>query len=155
MKKIRVAALAMAIIMLALCAVSCSKSEKLLVNCTVSVMIDGELYLDGYAYQVQGTVDAPPTVLQAASEAFTILEIPYEVDDSGLSITSISFDGVAYNGGPATNADGVEGIGFWEYTADGVKPQSGRAGNNAVLEGQKILFTYEFQPNEEVVWTEE
>ena len=53
MKKIRVAALAMAIIMLALCAVSCSKSEKLNVNCTISVMIDGELYLDGYAYTVQ------------------------------------------------------------------------------------------------------
>ena len=83
MKKIRVAALAMAIIMLALCAVSCSKSEKLLVNCTISVMIDGELYLDGYAYQVQGTVDEPPTVLQAASEAFTILEIPYEVEENG------------------------------------------------------------------------
>ena len=154
MKKIRVAALAMAIIMLALCAVSCSKSEKVKINCTISVMIDGELYLDGYAYQVQGTVDAPPTVLQATSEAFTILEIPYEVDDSGLSLTSISFDGIAYSSGPATNADGVEGIGFWEYTADGVKPQAGRAGNNAILEGQKILFSYEFQPNEEVVWTE-
>ena len=155
MKKIRVAALAMAIIMLALCAVSCSKSEKVKINCTISVMIDGELYLDGYAYQVQGTVDAPPTVLQAASEAFTILEIPYAVDDSGLSLTSLSFDGIEYTGGPTTNVDGVEGIGYWAYTADGVAPQSGRAGNNAVLEGQKILFTYEFWPNEEVVWTEE
>ena len=155
MKKIRVAALAMAIIMLALCAVSCSKSEKVKINCTISVMIDGELYLDGYEYQVEGTVDAPPTVLQAATEAFFILEIPYEVDDAGNSLTSISFDGISYPVGPTTNDDGVEGIGFWEYTADGAKPQSGRAGTNAILEGQKIVFSYEFQPNEEVVWTEE
>lgn len=155
MKKIRVAALAMAIIMLALCAVSCSKSEKLLVNCTISVMIDGELYLDGYAYQVQGTVDEPPTVLQAASEAFTILEIPYEVEENGNNFYSISFDGTAYTSGMTTNADGAEGIGFWEYTADGVAPKEGQASINAVLEGQKILFTYQFEPMNEATWIEE
>ena len=155
MKKIRVAALAMAIIMLALCAVSCSKSEKLLMNCTISVMIDGELYVDGYAYQVQGTVDEPPTVLQAASEAFTILEVPYEVEDNGNNFYSISFDGIAYASGQTTNAEGVEGIAYWEYTADGVSPKEGQAGKNAVLEGQNIMFIYSFWPNEEVVWTED
>lgn len=152
MKKIRVAALAMAIIMLALCAVSCSKSEKLLVNCTISVMIDGELYLDGYAYQVQGTVDEPPTVLQAASEAFMILEIPYEVEDNGNNFYSISFDGNTYAAG--MTADG-SGIGFWEYTADGVAPKEGQAGINPVLEGQHILFTYQFEAMNEATWTEE
>lgn len=142
MKKIRVAALVMAIVMLAMCAVSCSKSEKVTVNCTISVQIGDELYLDGYKYTVQGTVDNPPTVLQAVSEVFQIVEFAYETDDAGLSLTSLSFDGVTYAAG--MNAEGTE-IGFWEYSADGVKPKEGRMGTNAILEGQHILLTYDSQ----------
>lgn len=140
MKKIRVAALAMAIIMLAMCAVSCSKSEKVTVNCTISLMLGDELYIDGYAYTVQGTVDEPPTVLQATSEALQILEFPYTVDDQNLSFTSITIDGVDYLTG--MSADGTY-IGSWVYTADGVAPKEGRAGNTPILEGQHILFTFD------------
>ena len=139
MKKIRVAALVMAIVMLAMCAVSCSKSEKVTVNCTISVKIGDELYLDGYAYTVQGTVDNPPTVLQAVSEVFQIVEFAYETDEAGLSLTSLSFDGVTYASG--MNAEGTA-IGGWEYTADGVAPKEGRMGTNAILEGQHIMLNY-------------
>ena len=139
MKKIRVASLVMAIVMLAMCAVSCSKSEKVNINCTISVYVGEEVYLDSYAYTVQGTVDNPPTVLQAASEAFTIMEFPYEVDDKGQSFTCITLDGVDYATG--MNVEGTA-IGLWEYTADGVAPKEGRAGTNAVLEGQHIVFNY-------------
>ena len=54
MKKIRFVALAVAMLMLALAAVSCT-SEKVTVNCTVSIEIDGEVYTSDWsnkAYRV-------------------------------------------------------------------------------------------------------
>lgn len=143
MKKIRVAALVLAMIMLTFSIAACSKTEKVKVNCTVSVIIDGEVMLDNYAYQVEGPVDNPPTVLQAVQEACMTLDIPCEADDAGLSVESFTFDGVTYSSG----SDG-ENIYGWYYTINGVEPEagSGRAGNRPVEEGQAICYTYTATP---------
>lgn len=141
MNKIRRIALVMAIMMLAMCMVSCGGGEKVSVNCTISVVMDGEEVVGPYQLTVQGPVDTPPTVLQAAREAFTVLEVPYEVDEQGLSFTSITIDGVEY----AKGADDTN-IYSWYYTADGVEPEEGRAGTNLVLEGQNIVFLYNATP---------
>lgn len=138
MKKIRVVALAMVLVMLALCVASCGV-EKVKVNCTVTIVANGETYLENYAYTVENTVETPPTVLQAVTEVCTVVDFPYEVDDAGNSLTCITLDGVEYRSG--TQADG-SGQGFWGYTLDGVEPSSGRAGTNTVAEGQSIVFTF-------------
>lgn len=142
-KKIRFVALVMAVMMLGMCMASCggSTAEKVSVNCNVSVVIDGEEVFGPYNLTVQGTTETPPTVLQAAEESFIMCEIPYEVDENGLSLTSVTIDGTAYKkGSDETN------IYTWYYMADGVEPESGRAGTNAVLEGQNISFIYSVTP---------
>ena len=141
MNKIRFIALAMAVAMLAMCMVSCGGGEKVSVNCNISVVIDGEEVFGPFNLTVQGPVETPPTVLQAAREAFTVCEIPYEVDEAGLSLESVTIDGTEYTKG----ADDVN-IYSWLYTADGIEPEEGRAGTNAVLEGQSIVFTYHAEP---------
>lgn len=143
MKKIRVAALALAVIMLTLCMAACSGAEKVSVNCKISIILNDEVMLDGYEYTVQGTTENPPTILQAVREACQTVEIPCEVDDQGLSVVSFTFDGVTY----ASGSDG-ENIYSWYYTVDGVEPEagSGRAGNRAIEEGQTICYTYNATP---------
>lgn len=138
MKKIKVIALTMVLVVLAVCAVACG-SEKVSVNCTVSVVVNGETVLDGYEYTVQNNVETPPTVLQAGIEVFTMVEYPYETDEDGLTITCLTIDGVEYRAGQAEDGS----FGYWSYTADGNAPESGRAGNNAVLEGQHIVFSFQ------------
>ncbi len=141
MNKIRLIALVMAVMMLGMCMASCGGGEKVSVNCNISVMMDGEEVVGPFNLTVQGPVETPPTVLQAAREAFTVLEVPYEIDENGLSITSITIDGVEYaNGMDDTN------IYIWGYTADGIEPEEGRAGTNAVVEGQNIAFHYYATP---------
>lgn len=141
MNKIRIIALAMAVAMLAMCMVSCGGGEKVSVNCNISVVVNGEEVFGPYNLTVQGPAETPPTVLQAAQEAFTVCEIPYEVDENGLSLTSVTIDGTVY----AKGADDTN-IYTWAYTADGVEPEEGRAGTNAVLEGQSIVFNYIAEP---------
>ena len=142
MKKIRFVALAMALVMLALCAVACT-SEKITVNCKVSVEIDGEIYLDQYAYAVTNKVETPPTILQAVSEVFTMVEYDHGVDDEGLSLTYVTVDGTEYVGGMA--ADG-SGIGYWGCTVNGAEPEAGRMGNTAIKEGDHVVVKFNFQP---------
>lgn len=134
-------ALAMALVMLAMCMVSCGGGEKVSVNCNVSVQIDGEEVFGPFNLTVQGPAENPPTVLQAAREAFTVCEVPYEVDEAGLSITSITIDGTEY----AKYNDEVN-IYSWYYLADGVEPESGRAGTNPAVEGQTYTFIYNITP---------
>lgn len=141
MKKIRVIALIMAVVMLCMCMAACGGSNKVRVNCSVSVIIDGEELFGPYSLQVEGTTENPPTVLQAAREAFTVCEVPFEVDENGYSFTSITIDGTAY----AKGSD-EENIYTWYYTADDVEPDSGRAGTNPVTEGQHIKFIYSATP---------
>ena len=138
MKKIRVAALVLAIAMFALCAVSCgNKAEKVKVNCTFSVIINDEVMLDQFPYTVQGTVDNPPTILQAAQEAFQMAEVPCEVDSEGLSLQALTFDGTKY-----ANGMDDENVYMWYYTINGVEPDKngGRAGKRPIEEGQNICY---------------
>lgn len=144
MKKIRVIALAMAMLVLALSAVACS-SEKVSVNCKVSIKVGDETYLEDYEYTVENKAETPPTVLQAVSEVLTIVEYPYTLDDSGTKFASITVDGTEY---PVGMLPDGSGIGFWEYTVDGAAPEAGGPGVNAVQEGQHIVYTYSFTPME-------
>lgn len=150
MKKIRFVALAMALVMLALCAVACT-SEKVTVNCKVSVEVDGEIYLEEYPYAVTNKVETPPTILQAVSEVFTMVEYDYGVDDEGNSLTYVTVDGTEYVGGMA--ADG-SGIGFWGARVNGAEPESGRMGNTVVKEGDHIVVYFDFQPMEVVEFSD-
>jgi hypothetical protein len=141
MNKIRIIALAMAVAMLAMCMVACGGGEKVSVNCNISVQVNGEEVFGPYNLTVQGPAENPPTVLQAAREAFTVCEVPFEVDENGLSLTSITIYGNEY----AKTTDETN-IYSWYYVADGVEPESGRAGTNAAVEGQTYTFIYNVTP---------
>ncbi len=137
MKKIRFGLLAIAMLLLAVSFVSCG-GERVSVNCTVSVEVDGEIYLDGYNYTVENKVDTPPTVLQAVCEVFTLVDYDYGVDDEGLSLTFVTVDGEEYVTG--MSADGSY-FGYWGCLIDGVEPK-GRMGKNLVEEGQHIVVHF-------------
>ena len=145
MKKIRFVALAVAMLMLAMCAVACS-SEKITVNCTVSVQIGEEVFLDSYAYAVTNKVETPPTILQAVSEVFQMVEYNYAVDEEGLSLTAVTVDGTDYLTG--LSADGTA-IGFWGCTVNGAEPEEGRMGNTVIKEGDHVVVYFDSQIIEE------
>ena len=148
MKKIRIFAFVLAVVMLAAFATACGgngNSTKVTVNAKVSVIVNDELMLDSIPVTVTGTTENPPTVLEAGQTAFIACDVPYVIDESGLRISSLTFDGVEY-----TNKSDESYAYTWLYTADGAEPQKGRAGNNAVLEGQSIVFTYTAIPFEQV-----
>ncbi len=141
MKKLRVAALMLAMLLLTLTMAACNSADKVSVNCNVSVMVNDEYIVDNYAYTVTGTSENPPTVLQAVREACQALDIATEVDDAGLSLLSVTSDGETY-----ANGNDDENMYMWLYTVDGVEPDSGRAGTNTVQEGQSICFTFHAEP---------
>lgn len=141
MKNVKFFALAMVVVMLCLALASCG-SPKVTVNCTMSFVIDGEYILQEFPCEVQGTEENPPTVLQAAREALQMVEYSYTLDDEELGFASINYDGVDYTAGIDENGN----ICYWGYTANGEEPEKGRAGSNLVLEGQKIVFTYNCEP---------
>ena len=119
MKKIRFAALVLAIVMIALTAASCGgeKAEKVSVKCTISAVVDNETKFGPFELTVEGTVDNPPTVLNAAELAFQHNEITFTVADDGLGFKSITLDGNEYK----NYADDVNIYG-WYYTANGIEP---------------------------------
>ena len=139
MNKIRIIALVMAVMMLGMCMASCggSTAEKVTVNANISVMVGEEVLFGPVDMTIEGTTEQVPTVLQLAEEAFTMYEIPHEVNETGISLTSVTIDGTAY----ANTVTDTE-IYTWYYTADGVEPEEGRAGTNALVEGQSIVFIY-------------
>jgi hypothetical protein len=130
MKKI--IAFVLVAVMLALTFTACgSAPTKVRINCTVSVVVNGEKLLDTFPYTVTGTEEKMPTVLQTVVEAFTVADIPCEYNDE--EFLSVSFNGTKY----ARGMD-EENVYSWIYRVDGVEPTSGRMSNNTVAEGQNI-----------------
>lgn len=139
MKKNRILALVLAVVMLGMVMVSCSKAEKVTVKGTVSLVIDGETKFGPYEVTCEGTVEEVPTVLQAVNEALVLNEIASEND--GMGLTSVTLDGTTYaKGNDETN------IYSWYYTVNGAEPKAGRAGNNALVEGDEIVYIFHTEP---------
>ena len=148
MKKFRFLALAMAMLMLALALASCGEKgpEPVTVNCHVK--INGQdASIVNFDVAVVGDVENPPTVLDAAVTALNrrAEDVKYEldVDDNDVPIGFISItddSGNVYKVGytDATN----EYLATWEYTLDGVTPDSGRMNKIPVTEGQQIEFSF-------------
>ena len=157
MKKFRFIALAMTMLMLALALASCGGDkgpEPVTVNCHVK--INGqEASIVNFDVAVTGDVENPPTVLDAAIEALNrrAEDVKYELDmdneDVAIGFISITDDsGNTYKVGytDATN----EYLAAWEYTIDGVAPESGRMNKVQIAEGQQIEFSYNTYSVEEL-----
>ncbi len=148
MRKIRFLALAVAMLMLALAFASCGEKgpEPVTVNCHVK--INGQdASIVNFDVAVTGDVENPPTVLDAAIAALNkrAEDVKYEldVDDNDVPIGFISItddSGNTYKVGytDATN----EYLAAWEYTIDGVAPESGRMNTIPIQEGQQIEFSF-------------
>ena len=137
MKKIKIFALVLAMAMLTLAAVSCGGSvEKVTVNCTVSVSVDGETKFGPFDLPVTGDVENPPTVLQAVTEALQFNEVNIEVDANS-RISNITLDGTDYK----SYADDTNIYG-WIYLANGIEPETGTMAANLVNEGDVIEVQY-------------
>ena len=141
MKKIKIFALVLAMAMLTLAAVSCGGSvEKVTVNCTVSVSVDGETKFGPFDLPVTGDVENPPTVLQAVTEALQFNEVNIEVDANS-RISNITLDGTDYK----SYADDTNIYG-WIYLANGIEPETGTMAANLVNEGDVIEVQYIVTP---------
>ena len=141
MKKIKIFALAMTLVMLALAAVSCgSSAEPVTVNCTVSAVVDGETKFGPFDMTVTGDTENLPTVLQAVTEALQFNEINCEVDANNI-IANITLDGTDYKSySDDTNIYG------WIYLANGIEPETGTMSVNTVNEGDVIELQYIVTP---------
>lgn len=133
MKTIKILALALAVMMLSVCAVGCQTTEKVTINVTVSAVVDGEALFGPVTVPISTPVDEAVSVLHAATHAMDENSIDYTVTEDGLSLTSI---------GDYADKSDDEYTYFWEYSLNGVVPESGRAGTNTVKDGDEIVFTY-------------
>ena len=131
MKKIKLLALAMAVLMLSACAIGCEKVETVSVEVTVSVIADDNVYFGPSKITVEGPADNPPTVLQAAAEALALGGMTYETSE--YSVMTIG-----------DYADKVEGdyTYYWEYLINQEAPKEGRASTIQVQKGDVIVFNY-------------
>ena len=150
MKKIRIAAIVMALVMVCAGVISCGGGASKEVNCTMSVVVDGEYLVDSLEVPTKGSADAEPVVLDALKIALDYLGVEYELGSTNLK--RIVFDGHEY--GEGRDAEGKNHW-FWVYTCNGVEPENGSAAVNTINEGDYIEFIYTSIPVEEDVETEE
>lgn len=114
-------------------------------DCTVSLKADGRTFVDNAKVSARGTRESPPTILNAAVAALDDAGLKYELDyydmDEPYSILSITDDrGSVYRVGYTDSTN--EYLAAWEYTVDGVAPESGRMGTIRVQSGQRIEFSF-------------
>lgn len=145
MKKIRIAALAIAMLMLCMTMAACNNSSpKVSATFTLSVVNGEEYYVDGYTYTVEGTEAEPPTVLQGVREALQTMDIATEADENNLSLASLTYDGVTYEN---YSSDG-QYIYAWIYSING-EEATDRAGLTTMQDGWVIEYSLLAQPIEE------
>ena len=141
MKKIKIFALALALTLLTLAVVSCGgAAETVTVNCTISVVVDGETKFGPFDMVVSGTTENPPTVLQAVTEALAHNEVNCETDANN-RISNITLDGEDFK----AYADDVNIYG-WYYLCNGIEPETGTMNVNTVNEGDVIEVNYMISP---------
>ena len=136
MKKFKIIALVLAIAMLSACLIGCG-SKKIKVEAKIGVYVGEEFILNPFSVTVQNT--EAPTILQAVREALELNGIEYESDDMGIK----SIAGNAYKNDGTTTC-------FWTYTINGEEPDSGRAGNTPINEGDVIIYVYQQESNEDL-----
>ena len=141
MKLTRILALAIAFVMLALCAASCGE-PKVTVNVTVKIIADNP---DEPILDTPITIESTnPTVLEAVREALIVNEIAYNLTEDGSSILDIQ----DYKDLSATQSgDGL--VYYWMYYLNDVEPTSGKAVSNTIAEGDVITYVYSsFDPTQ-------
>ena len=141
MKLTRILTLALAFVMLALCAVSCGE-PKIKVNVTVKIIADNP---DEPILDTPITIESTnPTVLEAVREALIVNEIPYNLTDDQSSILDIQdYKDLAAN----QSGDGL--VYYWMYYLNDVEPTSGKAVDNEIAEGDVITYVYSsFDPTQ-------
>lgn len=136
MRKFKIVALVLAIAMLSACLIGCG-SKKIKVEAKIGVYVGEEFILNPFSVTVQNT--EAPTILQAVREALELNGIEYEYDDMGIK----SIAGNAYKNDGTTTC-------FWTYTINGEEPDSGRAGNTPINEGDVIIYVYQQESNEDL-----
>ena len=141
MKLTRILTLALAFVMLALCAVSCGE-PKVKVNVTVKIIADNP---DEPILDTPITIESTnPTVLEAVREALIVNEIPYNLTEDESSILDIQ----DYKDLAATQSgDGL--VYYWMYYLNDVEPTTGKAVDNPIAEGDVITYVYSsFDPTQ-------
>jgi len=131
MKKFKLIALALAVVMLSACFVGCEKTEKVTVNAKVTFFANDEIMYGPAPVELTTDAATPPTILQMVQQALSLEGMPYA--DDGMSFTSIN-----------NLDDKVEGdyTYYWEFTINGVAPETGRAGTITANNDDVIVFTY-------------
>ena len=137
MKKIKAAAIVMAVLMLCASMLSYAGGSSKEVKCTMSVVVDGEYLVDSLEVPAKGVNDADPVVLDALKIALDYLGVEYELGSTNLK--RLVFDGHEY--GEGRDAEGKNHW-FWVYTCNGVEPENGSAAVNTISEGDYIEFVY-------------
>ena len=77
------------------------------------------------------------SALDAFINACVEYDLDYTLDSTGKSVTVIN----DYTGFSGKDEEGTVITFFWSYTINGVEPTSGRAADNYVKDGDKIVFT--------------
>lgn len=130
MGKMKIFALLLVSVLLVGMFASCG-TEKVIANVTVKVVAGDEILVNDLPVTVEGTAEKLPTVLEAVRLALIEMDLPCEDNDA--SVLRI---------GEYAEVDEGDISYFWEYTLNGVLPNSGKAGSNTVKDGDVIVFMY-------------
>lgn len=146
MKRVKILALVMALLMLAAAFASCKSAPKQTMTCTVSVTAPDDPIVLNYSTTMTYAEGETPKVLDVARQALDEMEIKYELDETddgqALGFYSITTtEGTTYKVG-YTDAE-KQYIGSWTYMVNDVVPESGRAGTNDAVDGSVISFFFE------------
>lgn len=130
MKKRKIFALILAVVMICMAVASCADSTpKVKVTATFTVIVDGNAVVNEKTMEVEGTKDSAPTVLAAICDVLEEYGMIPEYAEN--SLTAVMINGVTY----ATGDDGA-----WFFTING--EDGTRAGQTVLSEGDVIVYTY-------------
>ncbi len=145
MKIKRIIALVLALTMLPIALAAC-KSKKLVATVKISIACeDRTKYPNGYIIKdkeitLEGTIDDPPTVMEATIQALNEFELPYTLNSTGRMFAS--FDGNAEFKEEDKEKPGYNIEHFWEFTIGGVKNSEGTADSCQVFDGDVIEYYF-------------
>ena len=130
MKKNKIIALILAVMMVCLVAVGCGEAkQKIAVQATFSVIINGQTVIDSHTAEMKGTATSAPSVLEAVCDVLELYGIIPDYDEH--SLIGANYNGVMYN---------TENGNAWYYTING--KDGSRASETILQEGDTIVYIY-------------
>lgn len=141
MKKIRILSLALLVVLCCSMLFACGGEEELSkITVNVKAMADGKAIIDTPVIIEYNAADGyQPSALDAIKQACVDLDYTYTLWSNDNSLESISGEGI--------DTYEMSDTMWWRCTINGVEPEEGTAGENAVQNNDTVVFYFEKIPD--------